>query len=105
MSTFFNGATLGCDDASKTMLLKSALFVLTSMATGSHAADVTGSPRHTTNLPRPRDPNVAVQEELDAARKARTAQAYDLFIARHGDHALAAVARREKAALLGRHRR
>jgi hypothetical protein len=104
MSTFFNEATLACDNASKTMLLKSALFVLTSVATGSHAADVNGPPRHTTNLPRPRDPNVAVQEELDAARAAGTVAAYDNFLARHGDHRLAVIARRERRALLRRGR-
>jgi hypothetical protein len=47
----------------------------------------------------PRDPDVAVQEELDAARRAGTVAAYDLFIARHGDHRLAEAARRERATL------
>jgi hypothetical protein len=47
----------------------------------------------------PRDGNVAIQEELDAARRARTIAAYDLFIARHPGHPLEAVARRERAAL------
>ena len=36
-------------------------------------------------------------EELDAARRAGTLAAYDLFLARHGDHPLAAIARRERA--------
>ena len=57
-------------------------------------------PRRSTELPRPRDPNVAVQEELDAARRAGTIAAYDLFIARHGDHSLAAVARNERSRLM-----
>jgi len=104
MSTFFNEATLACDDASEIVLLKSALFVLTSIAAGSHAADMTGPSRHTTNLPRPRDPAIAVQEELDAARRAGTVAAYDLFLARHGDHQMAAVARRERTELVRRAR-
>ena len=47
----------------------------------------------------PRDPDIAVQEELDAARRAGTVAAYDLFLARHGDHRLAEAARRERARL------
>lgn len=42
-----------------------------------------------------RSGDVAICEELTAARAAGTAAAYQLFIARHPDHALAAVARRE----------
>ena len=51
-----------------------------------------------TSIP-PRDGNVAIQEELDAARRAGTLAAYDLFLARHPDHALAETARREREAL------
>ena len=40
-------------------------------------------------------------EELDAARGPRTLAAYDLFLARHADHPLAEIARRERAALAG----
>jgi hypothetical protein len=57
-------------------------------------------PGHSTVLPPPRDGNVAVREELDAARRAGTIAAYDLFLSRHGDHPLAAAARRERAALV-----
>jgi len=46
-----------------------------------------------------RDGNIAIQEELDAARKAGTVAAYDLFIARHPGHPLEAVAREERARL------
>lgn len=46
-----------------------------------------------------RDGNIAIQQELCAARKAGTAEAYDLFIARHPDHALAAIARKEREEL------
>lgn len=54
-----------------------------------------------TDQPRPRDGNVAIREELDAARGARTLAAYDLFLARHPHHPLAEIARRERAALAG----
>jgi hypothetical protein len=50
--------------------------------------------------PRPRDGNVAIQEELDAARRAGTLAAFDRFLARHPGHALAAAARRERQRLL-----
>lgn len=54
---------------------------------------------HPTVMPPPRDPDIAVQQELDAARRAGTLAAYDLFLSRHGDHPLAADARRERAAI------
>ena len=47
-----------------------------------------------------RDGNIAIREELEAARKAGTAAAYDLFIARHPDHPLAELARRERERLI-----
>jgi hypothetical protein len=50
----------------------------------------------------PRDPDIAVHEELDMARRKGTIAAYDLFLARHPDHALAQVARREREALARR---
>jgi hypothetical protein len=46
-----------------------------------------------------RDGNIAIQEEYCAARKAGTAAAYDLFIARHPQHPLAAQARADRAQL------
>ena len=46
-----------------------------------------------------RDGDVAIQQELCAARKAGTVAAYDLFIARHPGHSLEAVAREERARL------
>lgn len=55
-----------------------------------------------TDLPRPRDGNIAIQQELDAARRAGTVEAYELFIARHPDHPLAEDARRERAGLARR---
>ena len=56
------------------------------------------------DMQRARDGNVAIQEELDAARKAATVEAYDLFIARHPDHPLAQVAREERQHLVDRHK-
>ena len=71
-------------------------------ATCGGANEVKPQPPAPTELPRPRDGNIAVQEELDAARRAGAVEAYDLFIARHPDHPLAEVARRERAALAAR---
>jgi hypothetical protein len=56
-------------------------------------------PIRSTDQPRPRDGNVAIQEELDAARRAGTPEAYDLFLRRHPGHPLTKVARRERADL------
>ena len=53
-------------------------------------------------LPRARDGNVAIAQELEAARRYGTIQAYDLFIARHPDHPLAEAARRDRQALARR---
>ena len=50
---------------------------------------------HSETLPLPRDPDIAVREEFDRARAQNTGQAWELFIARHGDHRLAAEARKE----------
>jgi hypothetical protein len=56
---------------------------------------VTQAPRSPV-MPRARDGSIAIQEELDAARRAGTREAYDLFIARHPDHPLATTARQER---------
>ena len=56
-------------------------------------------PTRSTDQPRPRDGNVAIRQELDAARRAGTLAAYDLFLRRHPGHPLAEIARRERAAL------
>jgi hypothetical protein len=49
--------------------------------------------------PRARDGDAAIREELDAARREGTREAYDLFLARHPDHPLAAAARAERERL------
>ncbi len=48
-------------------------------------------------LPLPRDPDIAVREEFELARTKGTIEAMENFIARHGDHPLAADAKRELA--------
>ena len=69
---------------------------------GAAMADPPTGPVRSTELPRPRDGNIAIRNELEAARRAGTVAAYDLFIARHPRHPLAEVARREQAELLRR---
>ena len=55
-------------------------------------------------VPPARSGDVAIQQELDAARAAGTLQAYDLFLARHPGHPLEKVAREERARLAERGR-
>lgn len=50
-------------------------------------------------VPPARDPSAAVAEEYEAARRKNTAEAYELFIARHGDDPLAAKARADLRSL------
>ena len=81
-----------------------AAALLASLALAAGGASPTAAmkkqrPLRSTELPRPRDGNIAVQEELDAARRAGTLAAYDMFLSRQGDHPLAQVARRERAAI------
>ena len=73
-----------------------ALFALTAAASPK-ATEMKARDVRSTDLPRPRDGDVAVREELEAARRAGTVAAYDLFLARHGGHRLAGAARRERA--------
>lgn len=51
--------------------------------------------RRSEPLPLPRDPEIAVREEYDLAKGRGTAEAFELFIARHPNHTLVAEARRE----------
>ena len=57
--------------------------------------------RHSEPLPRPRDPEIAVREEYDLAKGRGDAAAFELFIARHPNHALVAEAQRELERLKG----
>ncbi len=45
-------------------------------------------------MPLPRDPQLAVEEEFETAKRQATREAYDLFIARHPDSPLATEALR-----------
>jgi hypothetical protein len=75
-------------------------------ARGPEGADVNKQRAvRSTELPRPRDPDIAVRAELEAARRTATLAAYDRFLARHADHKLAQTARRERAAIAARRRR
>jgi hypothetical protein len=51
-------------------------------------------------LPPARDPQIAVQEEFDAAKAVGTVERWDLFLARHANNPLAARAQIEKTKLL-----
>lgn len=58
----------------------------------ANAAEHDGALR-SPSVPPARDPSAAVAEEYEAARRKGTAEAYELFIARHGDDPLAEKAR------------
>ena len=84
------------------MARRLAATMLAGLALAGGASDASvrkPAPGRSTDQPHPRDGNIAIQEELDAARSARTLAAYDLFLRRHGDHPLAQVARRERVAI------
>ena len=59
--------------------------------------------RRDETLPPPRDPELAVREEYELARK--SVETLALFIARHADHPLAIEARRELEQLKHNNRR
>ena len=59
----------------------------------SASADEIGKATRDRTTPPARDPEVAVAEEYQAARQRGTAQALQLFIARHPDSAYAEKAR------------
>lgn len=58
-------------------------------------ADETGKTAPVRTMPPARDPAIAVAEEYEMARRKGTAEAFELFIARHGDDPLAEKARAE----------
>ena len=74
------------------------LFLAAMASAAVEAAPMTAD-RTGAAVPPARDGNIAIRQELCAARKAGTIAAYDLFIARHPDHPLAETARRERAAM------
>lgn len=65
--------------------------VMTRKAEADEAAKAPRAPV----MPPPRDPSIAVAEEYEAARAKGTAEALELFIARHSDDPLAERARAE----------
>lgn len=58
-------------------------------------ADDSGKAGRSPSMPMARDPSVAVAEEYESARRKGTREAFELFIARHGDDPLAEQARAE----------
>jgi hypothetical protein len=71
----------------------------------AEAPEMETRPLRSTDLPPPRDGNIAIQEELDAARRAGTLEAYDNFLERHRGHPLVRAARRERARIARRQNR
>ncbi len=71
------------------------LFLIAVAAAACAPADAPEGNSMPTSIP-PRDGNIAIQQELDAARRAGTLEAYDLFIARHPRHPLIEAAREER---------
>ena len=76
-----------------------ALSLLAALAPSAAPAGMAGEPA----IAPARSGDIAILEELTAARSARTTAAYRLFLARHPAHALAAEARRELRKLEQRH--
>ena len=81
--------------------------LMVALGTASASAELADSMNDAPMAPA-RDGSIAIREELDAARRAGTLAAYDLFVARHPRHPLARTAREERrrvAERLGRRRR
>lgn len=57
--------------------------------------EASGEAGRAPSMPMARDPAAAVAEEYEAARRKGTREAFELFIARHGDDPLAEQARAE----------
>lgn len=83
------------------LLTAVAVFAATACQNNSEAAppamDTSGRSANTH-----RGGDVAIREEFDAARRAASIGAWDLFLARHPEHPLAAEARGERERLAGR---
>jgi hypothetical protein len=62
---------------------------------GKANADDSGKALRAPSVPPARDPSAAVAEEYELARQKGTPEAFELFIARHGDDPLAEKARVE----------
>lgn len=81
------------------------IFLFTAAAAGSTPERIMADPVQNPEMAPARDGNIAIQEELCAARQAGTVAAYDLFIARHPQHPLAEIARQERARLMEKQQR
>lgn len=62
---------------------------------GKERARQGGTAGRAPSVPMARDPSAAVAEEYESARRKGTREAFELFIARHGDDPLAKRARAE----------
>jgi len=60
---------------------------------GKANADESGKAERAPSVPIARDPHATVVTEYEAARRTGTREAFELFIARHGDDPLAEQAR------------
>ncbi|PJG53279.1 hypothetical protein CVM73_21830 [Bradyrhizobium forestalis] len=69
--------------------------VMAEKAKADESGKESGEAGRTPSMPMARDPAVAVAEEYEAARRKGTREAFELFIARHGDDPLAEQARAE----------
>ncbi|OKO77043.1 hypothetical protein AC629_32200 [Bradyrhizobium sp. NAS80.1] len=69
--------------------------VMVGKANADDGGKESGKAAHAPSMPMARDPSAAVAEEYEAARRKGTLEAFELFIARHGDDALAEQARAE----------
>lgn len=70
-------------------------FVMSRKAKADDRGNDSGKAGRAPSMPMARDPAVAVAEEYEAARRKGTREAFELFIARHGDDPLAEQARAE----------
>ncbi len=59
------------------------------------------SPGHSPDFVKARDGDIAIREEFEAAARANTVAAWNLFIERHPGHPLIPAAERERRILLG----
>jgi hypothetical protein len=66
------------------------------------AATLGAAPVNAESVPPARDGNIAIKQELCAARAKATVEAYDLFIARHPHHPLVKEAKAERRRLIAR---
>lgn len=98
------GAALTCMPlpTSLAFVNRALILMLLPFASAAAAPSQGGPAVPEPTIPPARDGNIAIAEELCAARKAATIEAYDLFIARHPDHPLAEKARAERARIATR---